>query len=163
MSTPGERTLPNIAELLAPILQRLAAEQRALLVAIAERRAAERYRGWAEESGDAATRRSLLACAAREEEIAGRIEALFPDAQRIQQRILADHPDLEDVNHSLFAGRPLREQLAIQAQGERVGAATWRSFAAREPDAARRAAFLACAPLEEASAEALEAILRGRP
>lgn len=42
-----------------------------------------------------------------------------------------------------------------------MGATTWRSFAGREPDAARRSAFQACAPLEEANAEVLEAMLRG--
>ena len=86
----------------------------------------------------------------------------LPDASRIQREILASPPDLEDINRSLFAGRPLHEQFAIQAQGERVGAPTWRSFAARESDAAKRAAFLACAPLEEASAAVLEALLRGQ-
>jgi hypothetical protein len=161
MSATAARGLPNVAELLGPILQRVVAEQRPLLVAIAERRAAERYRRWADESRDAGTKNSLRACAAREEEIAGRVEALYPEAGRIQQEILASHPDLEDVDRSIFAGRPLREQLAIQAQGERLGAATWRSFSAREPDAAKRAAFLACAPLEEASAAVLEAILSG--
>jgi hypothetical protein len=105
-------------------------------------------------------RDALLACAAREEEIAARVEALYPDAGRIAREILADQPDLAGVDRSVFATRPLREQFAIQAQGERVGASTWRAFAAREDDAARRAAFLACAPLEEASAEVLEAILR---
>jgi hypothetical protein len=160
MSTTSPRALPNVAEILAPILGRVAPGHRPLLVAIAERMAADRYRRWADDTGDAGVRDSLLACAAREEEIAARVEALYPDAGRIQREILADQPDLAGVDRSVFATRPLREQFAIQAQGERVGASTWRAFAAREDDAARRAVFLACAPLEEASAAVLEAILR---
>jgi hypothetical protein len=152
--------LPNVAELLLPILQRVEPERRPLLIAIAERMAAARYRRWADGSSDAAARESLLACAAREEEIAARVEALHPDASRIQREILASQPDLAEVDRSVFADRPLGEQLAIQAQGERVGASTWRSFAQRESDPARRADYLACAPLEEANAEVLEAMLR---
>jgi len=47
----------------------------------------------------------------------------------------------------------------IQAAGERLGAATWRMLAAAHPDPSARAAFLACCPLEEASAVFLESIL----
>lgn len=152
--------IPNLAELLLPILQRVEPEQRPLFIAIAERRAADRYRRWADEHAGGGARQELLACAAREEEIARRVEALHPDAERIQREILASHPDLEEINRSLFAGRPLRQQFAMQAQGERVGASTWRAFAERAEDPALRSTFLACASLEEASAEVLEALLR---
>jgi hypothetical protein len=101
----------------------------------------------------------LLACAKREEEIAGRAEALFPDAAAIQSEILAKHPDLADVNRSLFAGRPLKVQFRIQANGERLGAATWRAFAKQESSSAARDTYLACAELEEASAVVLESLL----
>jgi hypothetical protein len=152
--------LPNVAELVGPILQRVEPERRPLLLAIAERMAAARYRRWADGAGDAAARASLLACAAREEEIAARVEALHPDADRIEREMLASQPDLAEIDRTVFADRPLAHQLTIQAQGERVGAATWRSFAQRDPDPARRSTYLACATLEEANAEALESILR---
>ena len=42
--------------------------------------AAERYRGWAGAVDDATVRAGLLACAAREDEIAARVEAVHPDA-----------------------------------------------------------------------------------
>ena len=84
---------------------------------------------------------------------------LFPDAAAIQRELLAKHPDLADVNRSIFAGRPLATQFRIQAQGERLGAATWRSFAKRESDVGARATYLACAELEEASALVLEALI----
>jgi hypothetical protein len=150
--------LPNIAEVVGPILERVLLQQRPLFVAIAERLAAKRYREWAEASKQASRRAALLACADREEEIAGRIEALYPDAAAIQRELLAGHPGLEDLNRSIFAERPLEEQYAIQAQGERIGASTWRSFA-KNAEAAARETFLCCAKLEEQSATTLESIL----
>jgi hypothetical protein len=151
--------LPDVAAILAPLLAGVAAAERPLLLAIAERMAAERYREWADGAGDAATRAGLLACAAREDEIAARVEAIHPDAADGQARLRAAHPDLARLNTSIFAGRPLAEQLAIQAGAERLGAATWRAFAAGRADDLGRDAFLACAPLEEANAVFLESLL----
>jgi hypothetical protein len=154
------RELPSVAKLFAPLLERVALEHRPLLVAIAERMAAERYRGWAEAAHDPAQRDDLLACAAREEEIAGRVESLVPGAAAIQADIRANNPELEGLNESVFADYPVEEQYRIQAAGERVGAATWRSLAKKaEPEA--RQTYLECAELEEQSAEVLEAILGG--
>jgi hypothetical protein len=135
--------------------------ERALLIALAERLAADRYRGWACEVGDPARGSQLLVCAEREEEIARRVQALHPDTATIQRDILARNPDLEDINRSIFAGRPLDQQFALQAQGERLGAATWRSFAGREEDMRARDTFLGCAKLEEENAGCLEALLGG--
>jgi hypothetical protein len=158
--SPAEVELPNVAELLARVLQRVPAERRPLLIAIAERMAAARYRDWASQVADPARRSELLACADREEEIARRVEAMSPEAAAIQRDILAKNADLEEINRSLFAGRPLAQQFAIQAQGERLGAATWRSFA-RQAEAGRaRDTFLSCAALEEQSAAFLESFLR---
>jgi hypothetical protein len=140
------RELPSVAELFAPLLERVAPEHRPLLVAIAERMAAERYRGWAEAAHDPAQRADLLACAAREEEIAERVESLVPDAAAIQADIRAKNPDLEGLNESVFADYPVEAQYRIQAAGERVGAATWRSLA-RNGEPAARQAFLECAEL----------------
>jgi hypothetical protein len=151
--------LPDVGAVLAPLLSRLPRARQPLLIALAERMAAERYRGWAGEWRDAEGRAALLACAAREEEIAAKVEALFPDAAAIQGALRAEHPALPELNRTLFAGRPLAEQFTIQANGERLGAATWRSFARHEPDGPRRAALLECAELEEASARVLEALL----
>ena len=159
VSTPD---LPNIADLVGPLLQRVSREQRPLLIAMAERMAAERYRGWAEAVGPGALRSELRACADREEEIASRVEALYPEAAATQADLLAKNPDLADVNRSIFADRPLRDQFAIQAQGERVGASTWRAFAEHAEPSARRV-FLECAVLEEKSAEVLDAALSETP
>jgi hypothetical protein len=155
MSAAGD--LPDLAEVLGRILARVSRERQPLLVALAERLAAERYRGWAARDDDPGRRAGLLACAEREEEIAHRVEALYPEASSIQQDIVARNPDLLDVNRSLFAGLPLDQQFILQARGERLGAATWRAFAeAAAPDARR--AFLDCALLEERNAAFLESV-----
>lgn len=148
---------PDVAKALAGLLARLPRREQPLLIALAERLAAERYRGWAGQH-EGPARERLLACADREEEIAGRIEALQPDAAEVQARIRAENPDLQDINRTLFASRPLPQQFAMQAEGERLGAATWRSFA-RHAEPSARETFEACARLEEASAEVLEALL----
>jgi hypothetical protein len=156
---PPTRELPDIATVLAPLLARVAEEQRPLLIALAERMAAQRYRGWADASPDADQRDRLLACAEREEEIAGRVEALFPDAAAIQQDLRAKNPALEDINRSIFAPLPHDDQLTLQSRGERLGAATWRSFAKRAASENEREVYLGCAKLEEQSAVVLESIL----
>src|SRR5690242_13625700 len=97
--------LPNVGAILAPILQLVPPERVPLLLAIAERRAAVRYRQWAAEIGEPRHTTGLLACADREEEIARRVEALYPDAAAVQSEMLAANPDLEEVNRSIFAGR----------------------------------------------------------
>lgn len=151
--------LPDVGALLGPLLAGVRADERPLLLAIAERLAAERYRRWAREVERPEWRAGLLACAKREDEIAGLVEGLRPDAASVQQRLRDAHPDLLAINAALFAGRPLAEQFAIQAAGERLGAGTWRALAAAVPEGAVRSAFLACAPLEEASAAFLESIV----
>jgi hypothetical protein len=159
MAATDSPQIPDVGELLAPLLARVSSGPRPLLLAIAERMAAERYRGWLADPANRAHALSLQACAEREEEIARRIEALHSGAAVVQEAIVAANPDLADINRAIFAGRPLAQQLAIQARGERLGAATWRAFARAEKDADRHATLLACADLEEESARALEAIL----
>ena len=158
MSAPAG--FPNVAEILARVLQRVPEPQRPLLVAIAERFAAERYRGWAQRVGSSEWQDGLLACADREEAIARRIESLHANAASEQRRMRDSYPDLEDINRSVFAGRPLEQQLAIQAQGERSGAALWRHLAKAADDRARET-YLECAQLEEESARFLESIAGG--
>jgi hypothetical protein len=153
--------LPNVAAILGDLLQRVPASHRPLLVALAERMAAERYRAWAKEAGADTRGPQLLACACREEEIARRVESLYPEAASVQRDLLAKNPDLEEINSSVFA-RPVDEQFTIQAQGERAGAAIWRSFAQHAKSEAARTVFLGCADLEEESAAYLESLLNGR-
>jgi hypothetical protein len=148
--------LPDIGAILGPLLARVAADERPLMLALAERLAAERYRGWAARVDDPAVAEGLRRCAAREDEIAARVEAAFADAAAVQARLRAAHPDLPAVADRIFGDRPLAEQWAIQAAGERAGAAAWRALAALRPEDAVRRVFAACAPLEEASAAFLD-------
>ncbi len=156
---PPTRELPDIGALFAPLLARIAEDQRPLLIALAERMAAQRYRDWAGAASDAGQRDRLLGCAEREEEIARRVEALFSDAAAVQQDMRAKNPELEEVDRSLFAPLPHDDQLALQARGERLGAATWRSLAKQAASENAREVFLGCAKLEEESAAVLESIL----
>jgi mannose-6-phosphate isomerase-like protein (cupin superfamily) len=158
----GEAELPDVAAILGAVLQRVPVRQRPLLIALAERMAAERYRGWAEQVAGGDRQSGLVACADREEEIARRVEALYSDAASVQREILSGNPDLEAINRSVFAARPLHEQFAIQAVAERLGAATWRSFAQEAESDEVRQTLLGCAHLEEESAAYLESLLRGR-
>jgi predicted enzyme related to lactoylglutathione lyase len=151
--------LPTIAERIAPLLQRLPEADRPLIVAAAERLAGARYRTWAERVTSPQQRASLLACAVREEEIATRVESLFPRAAERQRELLEANPEVAEINRSLFADRPLEQQFRIQAQGERAGAGLWRVLAARAQDERARETYAACALLEEASAELLEDLL----
>lgn len=155
----SDAELPDVGEVLGRVLVTVPREQQPLLIALAERLAAERYRGWAGESAVTLQRDALLACAAREEDIARRIEDLYPGAAAQQRQLIEKNPELEEINRSLFAGRPLRQQFTIQARGERLGAATWRAFAAHAESAAARETFLACARLEEESAIVLEGFI----
>lgn len=156
MAKDTETPLPNIAESLARVLAKVPRERQPLLIALAERLAAERYRAWADDPARPDRRAQLLACAEREEEIARRVEGLYPGGAAIQRELVEANPDLIEINRSLFAGRPLAQQFMIQARGERLGAATWRAFAEHAPNADARATFVACATLEEESAAVLE-------
>ena len=143
----SDDSIPNLAEIFRPALERVALEQRPLLIALAERLAADRYREWANAAGAESVR----------------IEALHPGAEASQREILEKNPDLQQLNRSLFEGRPVSQQYAIQAQGERLGAATWRSIAQQQTDPSAREVYLACAVLEEESALVLETLLNAEP
>ncbi|MCH8131945.1 MAG: hypothetical protein IIA30_05285 [Myxococcales bacterium] len=150
--------LPSVGELIAPIIGDVPEEQRPLLVALAEKIAAGRYRDWAEQASGS-DRHALLACADREEEIARRVESLYPDAAAVQADLLVKHPDIEQAYRDLFSGHPIQDQYAIQADGERLGAATWRALARDADREEQRKMFLDNAELEEASAAVLEALV----
>jgi hypothetical protein len=141
------------------LLARVPADRQPLFLAIAERLAAERYRGWAADPGYAAHREQLVECSSREEQIAKRVEALRPDAAAVQKEIMTANPDLLDINRQVFEGMSVADQMRTQAGGERAGAAAWRAFAAQTTDERARSTFLVCAELEEKSAAVLDAIL----
>lgn len=147
---------PDIGKLLAPQLAALPEGALPGFLALLERGAAARYRQWAEQLPDRAD--GLLACAAREEQIADRIDAAFPLAPAVRARIERDLPEVRERYGSLFVGHGREDQLAIQAGAERQGAAAWRGLAAASGDAALRELLEGCARLEEESATYLESL-----
>ena len=157
-ASAAKADLPNVGEILGRLLARVPAPQHPLFVAIAERMAADRYRGWAEQAP--AQRAGLLACSEREIGIAERVESLHENAASQQQQIRDANPELAELNRNVFAGRPLEEQYAIQAQGERIGAGLWRSLAQASRSDHGKRVYLECAELEEKSAVFLESLLR---
>ena len=159
-NTPSD-DLPSIAGVLAPVVAGFPRQQQKLLIAWAERQAAARYRFWAEQVGTQ-ERAGFLRCAAREEDIAARIEALDPDAAAIRQQLLAELPDLEAQVLAVYADRSLEEQWEIQRRGERAGKKTWEAFAAAEDDTQVKAMLLACAALEDENASFLRGVLAKR-
>jgi hypothetical protein len=157
--TNVEGNVPNVAEILAGVLRGIEPSVQPLLLAKLERLAAERYRGWASDQADQVVKEGLLACADREEEIARRVESLEPNAAAIQDKLLLDHPELLELNRTLFAGRPLKVQFAMQAEGERAGAAAWRAYAAAASDPSSQEFLQSCSRLEQANADFLQTLL----
>lgn len=157
--TDSEINLPNVAEILAGVLRNIDPTLQPFLLAKLERLAAQRYRTWASDHPDRSVKEGLLACADREEEIARRVESLEPNASAIQAKLLSDHPELLDLNRTLFEGRPLKVQFAMQADGERAGAAAWRAYAAGASDPSVQELLQSCSPLEQANADFLQTLL----
>lgn len=156
MTSTGQ--LPDISKALAPVLAKVPVDQQPLLIAYAERQAAERYRRWAGTATQAAHKALLLICADREDEIARRIESLYPNAASVQHNLVARTPELAELTQMLFAPLSIEDQFVLQARGERIGAATWRAFAQRASSPYARDVFLSCAVLEEESAAFLESM-----
>ncbi len=151
--------LPDIARILGEALQGIEPSLQPLLLAALERLAARRYRAWAGDHDNPEVEAGLLACADREEEIARRIESLFPDASAIQERLFAENPEMLNLNRTLFEGRPLRDQFTIQARGEQAGARAWTAIALATSDPSAKELIQSCSPLEEANAEFLHSLL----
>lgn len=152
-----EAPIPDVARLLAPMLQEMPPPLLPFFLSRLERGAAARYRGWAERVDDDGVREALLACAARETEIADRIEALFPVAADEVGTVDAAVPAARDAYFAVFEGRSLEGEWRVQASAERQGAEAWRGLARQYPE--HEQALLACAALEVASAECLEGLL----
>ncbi|MEY2399091.1 MAG: hypothetical protein QOJ00_2265 [Actinomycetota bacterium] len=158
----ADKPVPDIVLTLAPVLEATDPYDHPVLIAMLERWAAERYREWADAVGDVAAVTALTACADREEAIAERVEALYPDAAAVQERLAAAHPLLKGALAGAYTWRPVDEQWAQQAEAERLGAATWRSFkrhALADGNGEAADVFEQCALMEEASAEVLENLL----
>ena len=156
---PETGCLPDLGAQVRPLVQALPPGIQPRLIAELERAAADRYRAWAAAYPDAAEAAGLRECAMREEEVARRVEVLFP-SQPDEQRYFSDAlPKIAEAYRVALAHRPVAEQYAIQAAAERRGAAFWRALVSSLVDARVRETLLACAELEERSADFLEALV----
>ena len=158
MNALPDVTVPNFGELLAPYIGSVPPEAVPAFLARLERTAADRYRMWAEAVPEHAE--GLLACAAREDDIADRAEQLYPanGADHISAIEAAIGP-AKDTYYKVFAELSPIEQMTIQAKAERQGAAAWRAMIEDENDNDACAALEAMATIEEASADYLDALL----
>ena len=148
-------TIPNFGELLAAHLDRVPPEALPYMLSQLERTAADRYRGWADAVPE--HRDGLLACAAREDDIADRVEALFPVTDAHQALVDAILPAARDTYYQVFDGYTPLEQMTIQANAERQGAGAWQNLKEAYPD--QSAELDALSTTELASADYLDGIL----
>jgi len=149
-----ELEIPNFGELLGPWIVQVPEQAIPNFLALLERGAAERYRGWAELVAE--HREGLLACASREDEIADRADALFPLDPALQEQVQAPLPQALDAYFEVFANLDAYDQMRIQANAERQGAAAWRGMITLESSPAANAELEALASLEELSADFLD-------
>ncbi len=119
-------TIPNFGELLAEHLDAMPPDAYPYMLSQLERTAADRYRGWAEAVPE--HRAGLLECAAREDEIADRVEALFPPSAAHRDLVKTAIPAARDTYYEVFSEYSPIEQMTIQANAERQGAGAWQNL-----------------------------------
>ena len=149
--------IPRFGELLAPYISQVPDQIRPRFLALLERGAASRYRGWAEmlpEHSD-----GLLRCAEAEDEIANRIEGAFAMDETLRDRLEAPLPDALKTYYDVFAPLDVWDQLRIQANAERQGAGAWERIAATHPNPEVIKVLNSCSELELTSADYLDSLL----
>ena len=122
-----------------------------------ERSAAARYREWSEAAPEHAE--VLLECAAREDEIADLVAALFPVDPDLQQAVDDALPAAVAVYYEVFAPYSVLDQLYLQSEAELQGAQAWVGIAADVDDPATRDVLARCTALEQESAAAVKELL----
>lgn len=153
----SELAIPNFGQLLAPYISAVPTEAMPRFLALLERGAANRYRTWAAALPEHAE--ELMVCALAEDEIADRIEAVFALDESMRAAVEAPLADATGTYYAAFAGYDVWDQLRIQANAERQGAQAWRSIARSVTDQRVLDELAACAILEEASADRLDALI----
>ena len=153
----SEIEIPDFGELLAEHLGAVPAEAYPYLLSQLERTAAARYRGWAEEVPEHSE--GLMTCAEREDEIADRVEAIFPPTEEHRALVNSIIPNAKATYYAAFEPYTPVEQMTIQANAERQGANAWQNLKAAYPDQAE--ALNALSAIELESANYLDALLTG--
>ena len=153
----SELQIPNFGELLAPFIGAVPEQAVPNFLALLERGAAERYRFWAEQLPEQAE--GLMACAEREDRIADHADALFPLDPSLVEEVAAPLPDARDTYYEVFSGLDVLDQLRVQANAERQGAAAWRGMISDANPTKVNETLESMAQIEEASADFLDAYL----
>jgi hypothetical protein len=148
----------SVTDAFLPLVSQISEAEIPMFIAILERIAASNYRSWADSATDHVERDGLLACEAREIEIAAFIESIYPDPNATIAAITEKLPDLKALYGSVLAGRSRQEQLRIQSEAELGGADFMRQFAAANTGAIA-ARFISLAACEESNSHFLAALL----
>ena len=148
-------TIPVFGELLAPFLTPIAAEAKPGSLALLERGAAERYRGWADAVPEYRT--GLMACAARGDQIADSIDSLIPIPEEHQGTVEDLIVLAKQAYFGVFDNLSVIDQMTIQAAAERQGAQAWPGFIPNYPHIAEE--LRALSAIELVSADYLDHIL----
>ena len=149
--------IPNFGQLLSPYIGQVPPSIMPRFLALLERGAAARYREWA--TTLPAHANVLLQCAASEDEIADRVEAVFTLDDALRDELVAPLPGAKQTYYEAFNGMDVWDQLRVQANAERQGAQAWRNIAPRMTDNHAIAELAACSALEEESADRLDALI----
>lgn len=149
--------IPNFGDLLREHLSAVPMEAYGYLLSELERTAADRYRGWADEVPE--HREGLLACAAREDEIADRAAAMFPPTDEHRALVASIIPRAKETYYSAFEPYTPIEQMYIQSKAERQGANAWQNLKAAFPDKSDELDQLS--EIEIGSADYLDELLPG--
>jgi hypothetical protein len=151
----SEIEIPNFGEVLAEHLGKIPPAALPYALAQLERTAADRYRVWAEEVPEHSA--GILECANREDEIADRVEDMFPVTQ--EDKVIVDGiiPAAKDTYYEVFMGYTAIEQMTIQANAERQGAGAWQSLKPAYPELEEKLDELS--NIELLSADYLDGIL----
>lgn len=149
--------VPDFGRLLADHLAGVDPDALPFLLSQLERTAAARYRAWADEVPE--HRDGLLECASREDQIADRVEAMFPPSDEHRAQVSAMIGPAKAAYYAVFDGYAPVEQMAIQAGAERQGANAWQGLKDAYP--AQAAALDELSDLEVESADHLDGLLPG--
>lgn len=152
---------PQFAELLGPCIAQVPTEAIPRFLALLERGAADRYRQWSREIPEHVE--VLMACALREDDIADRIERVWPVADAVLEQMHTLLPQARDLYYGAFVGLSPWDQLSLQANAELQGAAAWRGIASSLSDPTVINELERCAVLEEESSRELQRIIVRRP
>lgn len=147
--------VPNFGELLVEHLSGVPQDAYPYLLSQLERTAAARYRGWADDVPE--HRDGIMSCSAREDEIADRVEAMFPPSNEHRELVAGIIPKATDTYYAAFDGFTPIEQMYIQSKAERQGAGAWQTLKGLYPDKGEQLDELS--EIEIGSADYLDALL----